>query len=215
MHDEIIPDYGTPPPTTGSPSLTATGWGQPRVAVYTVLVLERRRPAEPDGFDLVTVDDVPLGSVLRQTTVTATLLGGVGSTSYQIVNPQGSTIGAMLRPGTLGRSRFFVTDGGGSPAGVIEQQNLFGSPHLLLTAADDSRFRLRDRAGDGIQWRLTDLEDESLLLGRVYQDYPGAAGSTDCQRFAVQLSPELLGAHRLLTVLATIGLDYLNDARRH
>jgi hypothetical protein len=54
-----------------------------------------------------------------------------------------------------------------------------------------------------------------VLIGKVSQEFNGLGGMlTDSQRFAVRLSPQLLDAHRLLALMATVCLDYVRDAKR-
>lgn len=215
--EDGTPDYGTPPaagerldphspPSTGSDLLTAP----------TVVVVEESGFLSIGGYWLTTPDDVRLGSLRREASAAGYLFGGAATTTYRLYDARDRPIGAMERPGSLGgRSRFLVTNAHGAPAGTISQENLFGAPTLLLTTVDELTMRLTGGRLGSREWQLVDGLDESVLMGQVSQEYAGLGGLiSDSQRFAIQLSPQLVGDHRLLAVMATVCLDYIRDAKK-
>jgi hypothetical protein len=220
--DYGTPDYGTPAPAPGrapSPDPAATGWGAPVggpdvLTADTVVVVERGGFMSAGGYALTTAQDVPLGSLLRETSAAGFIFGGAATTTYRLLDVRDQVIGSMQRPGTLGRSRFVVTGAHGGEVGTVEQENSFGAPQLLLTTADQLVMRLSGGRWGSREWQLVDGLDESVLMGQVSQEYAGLGGMiNDTQRFAVQLSPQLVGDHRLLAVMATVCLDYIRDAK--
>jgi hypothetical protein len=235
--DYGTPDYGTPPasdprrqghgvPTSSgrpTPDPAATGWGAERsggtgpdlFTAATVVVVEAAGFLSTGGYTLTDADDVPLGSLLVETSAAGLIFGGAASTSYRLLDDRNRVLGSMVRPGTLGRSRFVVTRADGTHVGTVEQENNFGAPVLLLTTADGLLMRLSGGQFGSREWQLVDGLDEGVLMGQVSQEYAGLGGMiNDAQRFAVQLSPQLVGDHRLLAVMATICLDYIRDAKR-
>jgi hypothetical protein len=232
-----IPDYGTPPPASGrpdryppgravpppshpSPDPASTSWGSPvpgqdLLDADTVVVVERAGFLTTGGYELTTVNDIPLGSLIAETSAAGLIFGSAATTTYRLLDTRGALIGSMLRPGTLGRSRFVVTDAGGAEIGTVEQENSFGSPQLLVTTAEGLTLRLTGGQWGSREWRLVDGIDPSVLMGLVSQQYSGLGGMmNDTHRFAVQLTPQLVGDHRLLAVMATVCLDYIRDKRR-
>lgn len=211
------PDYGTPPaagerlgpypaPSTGPDLLTAP----------TVVVVEESGFLSIGGYWLTTPDDVRLGSLRREASAAGYLFGSAATTTYRLYDAHDRPIGAMERPGSLGgRSRFVVTDADGASVGTVTQEGFFGAPTLLLTTADELTMRLTGGRFGSREWQLVDGLDESVLMGQVSQEYAGLGGLiSDNQRFAVQLSPQLVGDHRLLAVMATVCLDYVRDAKK-
>jgi hypothetical protein len=182
----------------------------------TVVVVEESGFLSIGGYWLTTPDDVRLGSLRREASAAGYVFGGAATTTYRLLDARDRPIGAMERPGSFGgRSRFIVTNADGREAGTIEQENSFGAPRLLLTTVDGLVMRLLGGAFGGREWQLVDGLDESVLMGQVSQEYAGLGGLiNDNQRFAVQLSPQLVGDHRLLAVMATICLDYIRDAKK-
>jgi hypothetical protein len=234
-----LPAYGTPPaapvrygqhnrrrggpPAPGSPdpaAATASGWGTPGaepdlLTADTVVVAERRGFLSKDGYELLTDDDVVLGSLIQEASTASIFFGGAATTTYRLLDRWGALVASMIRPGTLGRSRFVVTDAGDVEVGTVEQENSFGAPQFLLTPVYGRQLRLVGGRFGSREWQLTHAADDSLIVGVVSQQYSGLGGMiNNVQRFAVQLAPELKGDHRLLAVMATICVDYVRDAKR-
>jgi hypothetical protein len=214
-HYVTPPSYGTPPgPDRQTRATRRTG--RDPLSVDTVVVVERHGFITSGGYDLTTVDDVPIGSLFRETTATGWILGGAASSTSRLLDADGSLVGSLVRPGSLGgRSRFVVSDAHDVEVGTIEQENAFFAPRFLLTTVEGLVMRLTGGQLGSRQWQLVDGLDESVLMGQVSQEYNGLSGMLgDTQRFAVQLSPQLVGGHRLLALMATISLDYVRDAKR-
>jgi hypothetical protein len=234
--DYGTPDYGTPQPASAprgrqgygapaspgrpAPDPAATGWGASLtgpglLTAATVVVVENAAFLSTGGYTLTDADDVPLGSLVAETSAAGFIFGRAATTTYRLLDPRNRVLGSMVRPGTLGRSRFDVTGAGGTHIGTVEQENSFGAPVLLLTTADGLLMRLSGGRFGSREWQLVDGLDESVLMGQVSQEYAGLSGMiNDTHRFAVQLSPQLIGDHRLLAVMATVCLDHIRDAKK-
>jgi hypothetical protein len=214
--------YGTPAGSTpygtpggSNPYGTPTGGGFDPLGAETVVVVERRGFITAGGYDLTTTDDEPIGSLVRETSAAGLIFGGAASSTSRLLDVNGTLIGSMLRPGSLGRSRFIVTDASDVQVGTVEQENAFLAPQFLLTTAEGLMLRLVGGKFSSRERQLVDGLDESVLMGQVSQEYNGLSGMLgDTQRFAVQLSPQLVGDHRLLALMATICVDYVLDAKR-
>jgi hypothetical protein len=212
--------YGTPAPGRPSPDPAATQWGAPLtgpglLTAATVVVVESPGFLSAGGYTLIDADDIPLGSLVTETSAAGFIFGGAATTTYRLLDPHDRVLGSMVRPGTLGRSRFVVTGADGTHIGTVEQENNFGAPVLLLTTHDGLLMRLSGGQFGSREWQLVDGLDQSVLMGQVSQEYAGLGGMiNDAQRFAVQLSPQLIGNHRLLAVMATVCLDYIRDAKK-
>lgn len=223
-----VPDYGTPPPPPKRYGRPSSGGGTPPspeppapsavpdlLTADTIVVVERRGFLAIGGYDLITPGDVALGSLIREASAAGSFFGGAASTTFRLLDLRGVLVGTMQRPGTLGRSRFVVTEPGDAQIGTVEQENGFGAPQFLLTPARGRQLRLIGGKFGSREWKLARADDDSLIVGRVSQQYAGPSGMiNNTHRFAVQLAPELTGDHRLLAVMATISLDYVRDAKQ-
>src|SRR4051794_33406209 len=179
------PHYGTPPappqrygqhgrgrgsaPVPPSPDPAATTWGSPGagpdlLSADIVVVAERAGFLSSGGYDLLTDRDVALGSLIKEPSAAGLFFGGAAATTYRLLDGRGALVASMIRPGTLGRSRFVVTDAGDAQVGTVEQENGFGAPQFLLTPARGDQLRLLGGRFGSREWTLTRAADESLIV---------------------------------------------------
>jgi len=200
--DNRTPDYGTPEPK--EPDLHS---------VNTMVVLQRRGRQANDDYDLITVDGVQLGSILKETSTAGLIFSPALSKTYRMLNPRGFLVATLEGPGSQGPARFVLTDVRAAQVGSIEEEIGYGVPGLLLIGADGVPLRLLlGRNYDDGTWRLTDSVNGEQEFCRVSLEYVGARGRT-LRRFSVELSPALIGTHRLLMIMAIIFLDHVSGAK--
>jgi hypothetical protein len=212
------PVYWTPPSGSPSPRADRSGASTPGpISLWNaeaVVVVENLDFLGSGGYDLVSSADVPLGSVRQERSVGGFLFGGAASTSYRVFDADGRLVGSMLRPGSLGRSVFVVSDAAGAEVGTVEQENQFMAPQFRLVTVDGLVMRLTGGQFGSGEWQLVDGLDESVLMGVVHRQFGLGSMLSGSDRFMIELSPQLAGGHRLLALLATICLDYVRDAKK-
>ncbi len=217
---QSAPDWGTP---QGSPQprLDPSAEPEPAGGTADLLTADAFAVIEQSGFmtsrryELVAMNGALLGELSEQTSAGNWLFGGAAASAFTLTDAAGELVATMQRPGSFGRFQFVVFDASGAEAGTVEQENAFFAPQFELSSASGLVMRLAGGLLGGTEWELQDADDESLLYGRVSQEFAGLSGVLGgTQRFTVRLSSVLTGASRLLAVTATACLDYVRDSRK-
>lgn len=194
------PAWGTPGPADPA---------GPRLLAVPEIVLRERQGffASSANYELFTPDAAPLGAIDKEPGT-----GGFFSRkelTYLLTDPDGGTIAEVAKPGTWGRDRFEVRLPDGTAVGLLQRENWWTSPSLLV-GADGFTARLSGGGwfSGGVR-ELTEAESERVL-GTVSQGYDGlGAFFSGTQTYVVRLSDELAGHARLVSVVAVACIDLL------
>jgi len=191
------------------------GVTEPAVFTAGVLVVVQRAKvfSERAEYDLYTPDGSAVGSVQERAGSGKWFLGGLATLTYDVVDPDGTQLLQLTRPGTWGRSRFEVFYGGGTRLGAVSQDNLMFAPQFTLQTTAGERLRLNGGAWLSREWQVVDAADRQV--GRVTKRFAGLAEMfTATDRYVVELDPGLAGTARHLAVAATVCLDVVRDLKR-
>lgn len=199
---------------TGSPS-GAHVVPPPLLTAPELVVVQRAKVFSSRAeYDIYAPDGTALGSVHQDPGSGAGIFGQLAHITYEILGADGALLMRMVKPGAIGRVRFEVTWANGQEVGVIEQENLLFAPQFDLTATDGTTVRLS--GGSMLSWDWTIEGPGGTALGSVTKQLAGLAEMfSSADRFIVQLSPQLTGWVRPLTVVATVCLDEVRTAKRN
>jgi uncharacterized protein YxjI len=187
--------------------MSATLLEAPAVVVQQVAKFSSPR----EEYDLFTTDGTPLGRIEEQASLGSFFARKLATLRFLVTDAAGATVGAIEKPGAIGRSSFLVYDASNQQVGVIEQENLFLDPQLTLhTPSGD--FRLTSAAINAWTWTLAD--PAGTQVGGISREFAGLADVfTSAEHFVVQLGPQLTGPTRLVALLACACLDFIRDER--
>jgi uncharacterized protein YxjI len=164
-----------------------------------------------EEYDLFAPDGTALGRIEELASLGSFFARKLATLRYEVTDVSGAQVGAIEKPGAIGRSSFLVYDAAGAQVGVIEQENVFLDPQFSLRTPSGD-FRLTSAAINAWTWSLESASGERV--GGISREFAGLADIfTSAEHFVVELGPQLTGSTWLVALVACACLDFVRDQR--
>ena len=181
--------------------------------VPVVVVSQVAKFSSPrEEYDLFAADGSPLGRIEEQASLGSFFARKLATLTFVVSDAAGDTVATVAKPGSIGRSAFFVTDASGQQVGSIEQENVFLDPQFTVRTPTGD-LRLTSTAVNAWTWSMTD--QAGAEVGSISREFAGLADMfTSAESFVVRLGPTLSGPSRLVALVACACLDFVRDERK-
>ena len=165
-----------------------------------------------EEYDLFAPDGTALGRIEEQASLGSFFARKLATLTFVVSDESGSQLATIQKPGSIGRSAFFVTGASGQQVGSIEQENIFLDPQFTVRTPTGD-LRLTSTAVAAWTWSLVD--QAGTEVGTIDREFAGLADMfTSAESFVVRLGAGLSGASRLVALVACACLDFVRDERK-
>ena len=125
-----------------------------------------------------------------------------------IYDAEGNKVLAITRPAKVFKSRFEIEDGAGRRIGGITQKNVFGKIGFEVNDASGTMVGAI-KAENWRAWDFSVVDAGGREVGRIDKRFVGVLNAvfTPADNYVVDISDEVSGDHRLLTVAAALAVD--------
>jgi uncharacterized protein YxjI len=163
-------------------------------------------------YELYRPDGTPLGAVSEEQTLGGMFARKLSTLRFVMTDTAGAKVATIEKPGAFGVSNFLLYDAADQQVGELAQENLMFDPQFTISTAD-GQMRLTSSAVMAWDWAL--IDDSGAQVGAVTREFAGLADMfTTAERYVVQLSPSLQGAHRLAALAACVCMDVVRDTKK-